>query len=157
MSEYYRGLRERIGESLLMVPAVAAVIHDADGRVLVQERPDGTFSLPAGAIEPGEQPAQAVMREVLEETGLIVRPVRLLGVFGGSDGYRVRYPNGDLVEYLVCLFACEIVSGELECADGESVSLRYHWPSDVPALGTEYPRALLRKGAKAIAYQGDRE
>ena len=142
-------LREKVGKELLLIPAAAAVVHDAGGHVLIQERPDGGYSLPAGAIEPGEAPEQALVREVYEETGLTVRPVRLLGVFGGRDGYRVRYANGDMVEYTVCLFACEIISGQLQCRDGESAALRFYAPESVPPLGTEYPRALLVRGASS--------
>ena len=56
MSDFYRGLRERIGPDLLLIPGVAAVIRDDDGRFLVQQRHDGSWSLPAGAVEPGETP-----------------------------------------------------------------------------------------------------
>jgi len=150
LSPYYASLREKLGDDLLLIPSVAAVVHDMSGRVLIQKRTDGGYSLPAGAIEPGESPAEAVAREVHEETGLIVRPSKLLGVFGGHDGYRVRYANGHIVEYTVCLFACVILSGDLACLDGESACLRFYVPEEVPPLGTEYPRALLIPGAEGL-------
>ena len=56
ISPYYRRLRDLVGDELLLLPSVAALIRDAEGRVLVQKRGDGTWSLPAGAIEPGETP-----------------------------------------------------------------------------------------------------
>ncbi|MFU8805204.1 MAG: NUDIX domain-containing protein [Bradymonadaceae bacterium] len=77
MSDYYKRLREKIGHDLLMMPSVAAVIHDDQGQVLLmRQRDGGEWSLPAGAIEPGETPARAVVREVAEETGLCVSPAR---------------------------------------------------------------------------------
>jgi 8-oxo-dGTP pyrophosphatase MutT (NUDIX family) len=148
MSPYYASLRQRLGSELLLIPAVAAVVHDAAGRVLVQERRDGNYSLPAGAIEPGERPEDAVIREVLEETGLNVEPVELLGVFGGS-GYREQYCNGDTVEYTVCLFRCVAVSGTIGGLDGESTDLHYFAPHEVPMLRTEYPRELFLLNAKS--------
>ena len=88
MSPYFRELRAKLGHGLLLLPGVAAVIRDGLGRLLLQERSSGEgWSLPAGAIEPGETPEQAVRREVLEETRLIVVPTRLVGVFGG-EGFR---------------------------------------------------------------------
>src|SRR6185295_299752 len=112
MSPYYRALRERIGTELLLIPAVAAVVRDEGGRILIQRTRHGTWSLPAGAIEPGESPARAAVREVYEETGLITRAERVLAVLGGSK-YRVTYPNGDRVEGLVTVFECKHIGGSL--------------------------------------------
>ena len=99
ISTYLRGLREKLGTTLLQIPAVAAIIHDEAGRILLQRSSHNEWSLPAGAIDLGESPAQAVVREVWEETGLKVRPVNAIGIFGGCNGFRHTYPNGDEVEY----------------------------------------------------------
>lgn len=144
ISNYMRALREQVGTRLILCPGVAAVIHDDQGRLLAQKRAeDGTWSLPAGAVDPGETPAQAVVREVWEETGLKVVPERVLGVFGGSDGFRFTYPNGDVSEYLVVLFHCRIVGGVLGCLDGESLALRFFHPQEIPPMRASYPRDLL--------------
>jgi putative (di)nucleoside polyphosphate hydrolase len=59
---------------------VVAVVRRPDGQVLVFERADapGAFQLPQGGIESGETPEQAVWRELMEETGLSRREVRLV-------------------------------------------------------------------------------
>jgi 8-oxo-dGTP pyrophosphatase MutT (NUDIX family) len=76
ISSHCQQLRNKIGHELLQIPGVAAVIHDEAGRILLQQNTgDRVWSLPAGSIEPGEAPAQAVVREVWEETSLKVRPV----------------------------------------------------------------------------------
>ena len=67
ISEHYAQIRRKLGASLILVPGVAAIIRDETGRVLFQKKQDGTWSLPPGSIEPGENPAQAVVREVQEE------------------------------------------------------------------------------------------
>ncbi len=145
MSDYYKRLRDKVGHDLLMMPSVAAVIHNGEGRVLMMRHSaDGKWSLPAGAIEPGETPSQAVVREVAEETGLEVVPARVLGVFGGPD-YRVTYPNGDLVEYCVVVFACEVSGGTLEAVDGEALELGWFDPATPPPMGTKYPTHILSR------------
>ena len=151
ISDFLRALRGKIGNDLLLLPGVAAVIHNAAGEVLIQKREDDLFSLPAGAIEPGENPATAIVREVYEETGLRVRPRRLLGIFGGET-YRVRYPNGDQVEFTIALFECEIESGELECKDGESKELKFFSVSEIPALAVDYPRHLFQRPSTAVHF-----
>jgi 8-oxo-dGTP pyrophosphatase MutT (NUDIX family) len=148
-SDYVKELRALIGHRLLLLPGVAAIIRDEAGRVLLQRRAqDGCWSLPAGAIDPGESPAEAIVRECLEETGLRVRPERVLGVFGGADGYRAELPGGDRVEYTAIVFACQVLGGTLGGRDGETAELAFFHPADRPPLVTEYPiEEMLRADA----------
>jgi 8-oxo-dGTP pyrophosphatase MutT (NUDIX family) len=150
ISPYYCALRDRIGTELLLIPAVAAVLRDEHGRVLIQRSHHGTWSLPAGAIEPGESPAQAVVREVYEETGLQVRAERVLGVVGGLQ-CRVTYPNGDRVESVVTVFECTRVAGSLIDSSDETAYLRWFRPDEIPSLAVPYPDAVL-DGTLAAAY-----
>lgn len=154
ITPYYRDLRDKIGTDLLLLQGVAGVIHNAAGELLIQKRVDGAFSLPGGAIDPGETPAQAVVREVYEETGLQVRPTHVLGILGGQP-YRYSYANGDEVEVMVALFTCEVVGGKLECRDDESADLIYFPPSNLPPLATEYPRHLLVPGCRETYFAWD--
>jgi 8-oxo-dGTP pyrophosphatase MutT (NUDIX family) len=143
ISTYLRELRGMLGPQLLLMPGVAAIVRDASERVLFMHRADdGRWGLPAGAIDPGESPAQAIVREVREETGLVVRPARVAGVFGGA-GFRHRYPNGDEVEWTVTVFECDIVGGALAPQDGEALDLRYFSADEAPTLQLPYPRALF--------------
>ena len=142
MSPYYQALRSRLGSELLLVPGVAAVIRNDDGQLLLQEKSGEVWSLPAGAIEPGETPEVAIRREVLEETGLAVEPVKVLGVFGGTE-FRYAYPNGDVVEYTVVLFRCHILERGADALDPETKSLRYFSEAQMPKLAIPYPRSAL--------------
>ncbi|MBD9648119.1 NUDIX domain-containing protein [Ensifer sp. ENS09] len=143
MKSYIQALREKVGSGLLLCPSVAASILDPDGRILLQEKASGEgWSLPAGAIEPGEAPVDAIVREIMEETGYPVSVERILGVFGG-EAFRYTYPNGDHVEYVVTLYRCRIVGSQQPITDGETKSLRYFAPADMPPLGLPYPKALL--------------
>lgn len=148
MSSFYSSIRARVGSSLLLMPSVAAIIRDGTGRVLLQQRHDDSWSLPAGAIEPGESPSAAVVREVFEETGLRVRPTQLAGVVGGSS-CRVRYPNGDEVEYVVIVFDCNVIAGQLLDSTDETRSLAYFRRDEMPALAFEYPSVLFDQNRAA--------
>lgn len=150
ISSYYARLRARVGTDLLLIPAVAAVVRDADGRVLVQQQHDGQWSLPAGAIEPGESPATAVARETFEETGLVVRPERVTGVMGGPS-CRVRYATGDEVEYTVMVFDCAVVGGALRAID-ETLQLAFLPVEDVLARITFTYPAVVLAGTTGPAY-----
>jgi 8-oxo-dGTP pyrophosphatase MutT (NUDIX family) len=147
ISDYLREVRRVVGTRLLLLPGVAGIVRDDDGRVLfIRRADDGHWGLPAGGIEPGESPARAIAREVHEETGLVVRPARVAGVFGGP-GFRHRYANDDEVEWTVVVFECEVVGGVLAPLDGEAVELRYFAPNDAPRLQLPYPHELFRRAA----------
>ncbi len=105
----------------------AAAVFDAEGRVLLMERSDGSgWCLPCGWVEPNERPADAAVREVKEETGLDVRVQRLVGVFTRTSGQFTGLHAMAAVVHL-----CEVVGGELTLSV-EGLSLRY-WPlQDVP-------------------------
>jgi mutator protein MutT len=143
MSDYYKNLREKVGNELIFMPSVAGIVRNETGEILFQNKGNGEkWSLPAGAIEVGEAPAEAVVREVWEETGLIVIPKKLLGVFGGKD-FRYKYPNGHKVEYNVYVFDCEVKSGDLNPKDDETAELHYISPENMPELALTYPRSLF--------------
>jgi 8-oxo-dGTP pyrophosphatase MutT (NUDIX family) len=64
---------------------VTAIVFGARGEILlVRQRDGGVWSTPGGSVEPDEDPVDAVVRETWEETGLLVQPVALIGVFGGA-------------------------------------------------------------------------
>jgi ADP-ribose pyrophosphatase YjhB (NUDIX family) len=141
-SNYIKDLRRKVGNSILMIPSVAAVILDKNNRILLQEKKDEAWSLPAGMIEPGESPGEAIVREVKEETGLVVIPSRILGVFGGRK-FRYVYPNGDQVEYTIILMDCSIVGDTGIATDSETKSLRYYDKKSMPELALPYPKEVL--------------
>jgi 8-oxo-dGTP pyrophosphatase MutT (NUDIX family) len=124
ISRYIAGLRQHVGHALLIMPAAAALVRDTAGRLLLMRRADdGVWQLPGGAVDPGEAPAQALVREVYEETGLVVRPRRIVAVVGGAD-QRMRYPNGDVTEYTTTYFSADVVRGVLGPRDGEALDAR---------------------------------
>ncbi len=153
MSDYYQGLRDRIGCTLLLIPAVAAVVRDGKGCLLLQQRHDGSWSLPAGAVEPGETPGQAVVREVFEETGLRVMPERITGVVGGKS-CRTKYPNGHEVEYVVTIFECAVVGGDLIAPGDETRRLAFVDATEASSLlRFPYPQSILRESPSSAFFE----
>jgi 8-oxo-dGTP pyrophosphatase MutT (NUDIX family) len=145
MSEtgYMADLRKKIGHDLLLVPGVAAIIRNERGQILVQRNTEGKWNLPAGALDPGETVTQALVREVQEETGLIVRPVRLVGVVGAGEAHRITYENGDVIESTTTVLECEVVAGELKPQDDETARLEYFDPADMPELPVPIPQKFF--------------
>jgi 8-oxo-dGTP diphosphatase len=99
--------------------AVGAFVRDADGRLLVVERGqppgEGMWSVPGGKQEPGETLAQAVAREVREETGLAVQVGALACVVE-----RI----GDDHHYVIVDYHARVIGGEL-AAGGDARAARF--------------------------------
>jgi len=103
------------------IPCVGAVVHDRANRLLLirrgQEPGRGLWSLPGGRVDPGETDQQAVVREVAEETGLAVRPTRLLG--------RVRRPSGSGPVYEIADYVCELAGPASLRAGTDAIDARW--------------------------------
>lgn len=110
MSPYVKRVRDRVGHDLLLLPGVTAVIQHGDRFLVARQRDSGLWGLIGGGIEPGEEPADAVEREVFEELGVRPSIVRIIGAYGGA-GLISTYPNGDEVAYVTVAYKCRIPSG----------------------------------------------
>lgn len=143
--EFILALREHVGHDLLWLTGVTAVIVDGEGRVLLHRRSDtGEWALISGILEPGEQPAVAVVREAYEETGVHIEVERISGVTSGPP---VSYPNGDRVQFLDVAFRCRAVGGRARVNDDESLEVAWFAPDDLPPLD-DHQLERLRQALK---------
>jgi len=125
---------------------VGALIFTRAGRrgpILLVERGGkplkGYWSLPGGLVEPGEQLEDAVRREVKEETGLEIQPMRLFEIF-----QRIMRDEQGRVEYHYVLadYVCKVVGGNLRAGDDVS---RAEW-----ARRSELERYRLTEGTLEV-------
>jgi 8-oxo-dGTP diphosphatase len=95
-------------DSERFVPCVGGLAYDAAGRLLLVRRANepgrGLWAVPGGRVEPGEDDAAALVREMAEETGLVVEPGPLIG--------RVRRGSYDIADY-----RCRVLGGALLAGD----------------------------------------
>ncbi len=144
ISPYLHRLRECVGHELLLIPSVTTIVFDERRRLLLARHAEGGVWLaPGGSIEPNESPADAAVREMWEETGLLVEPVRVLGVYGGP-GFQVTYANGDRVAYLMTVFECRVLGGETRPDGLETLELAYVSRAELETLNlAPWARAIL--------------
>jgi ADP-ribose pyrophosphatase YjhB (NUDIX family) len=143
--EHIARLRVAVGHDLILLPSVSVLPIDQAGRLLLVRHAghhDG-WAVLGGAVEFGESPAEAAVRETREEIGVEIRLLRLVDVLGGPD-YEVSYPNGDRAAYVTAVYEAEITSGLPEPADGELTEVAWFHPDQLPNLElSRFARALL--------------
>lgn len=134
ISPYVSDLRERVGHSLLLLPAVTAVIRRDDRFLLCRHAHAHEWGLLGGGIEPLEKPEDAVLREVREEIGVTATVNGIVGAYGGED-LLVSYPNGDRVGYTTIAYSCSIpVDAELLFTDGELIETGWFTTTEIARL-----------------------
>jgi ADP-ribose pyrophosphatase YjhB (NUDIX family) len=116
--------------------AVAAIVFDGEGRVLVIRRghppAQGQFSVPGGAVEVGETLADACVREVREETGLTIEVLGLAEVVERVQ----REPAGQVRYHYVILDYAARVTGGVLCAGSDAGEARWVTLDELAALDT---------------------
>lgn len=119
VAEYYHDPTAPLANSVR--PTAFAIVRDAAGRVLLGRRADTLdWELPGGKVEPGESAVDGAVREVAEETGLLVSITGLSGVYT-DPGHVMVYPTGEIrQQFAVCLHAVP-VSGRPR-ADGHEMT-----------------------------------
>jgi ADP-ribose pyrophosphatase YjhB (NUDIX family) len=125
-----------------LVPGGSAIVTDDQGRILLQLRTDNQlWALPGGKMDIGESLPDAICREVNEETGFVVEPVGIVGIY--SDPRHVfAYDDGEVrQEFNICL-ACRIVSGQATTSD-ESAQVGFFTADEIDGLDM-HPSVRLR-------------
>ena len=121
----------------------AAVLVEQDGRVLLVRRVNepfrGMWTLPAGFVDAGEDPARAAERECLEETGLSVRVMRVLDVIAGQEHER----GADFV----VVYQAEVLGGTLSPDDDVDAAEWFEY-NNLPPLAFSATRKALAQVTK---------
>lgn len=105
-------------------PAVSAFVQDDQGRILMIRRTDNDkYAIPGGGQEVGETLAQAVVREVEEETGVRVEVTGLVGLYSNPN-HVIAYDDGEVRQEFSICFRAQPIGGELRTSNE---SKEVHW------------------------------
>ncbi len=129
---YIKWIRSKVGQDKIILTFAGGCIFNKKGEILLQRRGDfNKWGFPGGAIELGETPQMAAIREANEETGLDVKVNKLIGVYTDCD---MEYPNGDKAHSVLIAFELEVLGGELFCDKDETLELKYFSLDHIPEL-----------------------
>jgi ADP-ribose pyrophosphatase YjhB (NUDIX family) len=130
ISSYVKNLRSHIGSQCIILPGVRGIILNDRSEVLLQRRTDmNLWGLPAGSVELHETVLEALRREVMEETQIVVHHAEPMALYSGPS-QRFKYPNGDEVQGFAIVFIIRRWSGEPKADGVEGSEVRF-WPLDV--------------------------
>lgn len=125
-----------------MVVAVAAVVQNSSGNVLMIERTDnGLWAIPGGAQDLGETTREAVIREVYEETGINIEVNGIVGIYS-DPRHVIAYDDGEVRQEFSIVFRAHPTGGTTRPS---SESRQVHWvPQDKIANLDIHPSMNLR-------------
>lgn len=135
---YIEDLRKFVGNRPLNLVGTAVAVINPKGEILLQQRLNGVWGVPGGFLELGESAEDAGRREVLEETGIKIGKMELVGVFSGKEHF-VKLSNGDeFYPITIAYVTRDIIQGELEvnreeALDSQFFSL-YNLPENINPL-----------------------
>ena len=113
--------------------AASGIVFNVDGEVLLEKRADnGWWGLPGGHVDVGESVEHAAIREIREETGILTRVKRLVAVYSDPQYNVIGAYSDSLIHFVVVIFECEYLSGELEVSE-ESIEVGYYAADCLPA------------------------
>ena len=141
---YIEELRAKIGHDCVILPGSAVIIPDKSGRILMQQRkyPHGKWALPGGLMELGESAEETARREIMEETGLSLGALTLLGVYSGK-GYLCQAENGDQWYVVTITYVADSYEGTPCVNDAESLAFEWIDPSNLPENTAKTHRIMI--------------
>jgi ADP-ribose pyrophosphatase YjhB (NUDIX family) len=139
---YVGSLRKYVGAQRIITPGPRAVIVNDSGDVLLVRRSDdSTWVMPAGGLELGESIWDALVREVLEETGLVVEAATPIALYTGPQ-YWFTNAYGAHHQMFAVVFRVDRWSGSLRTETDETRDARFFSRSDLPPLRDVYRETL---------------
>lgn len=131
---YIEEIRALVGHRPLILVGSTVIVTNETGQILLQQRrhPHGVWGLPGGLMELGESVEETARREVLEETGLHVGSLNLIGVFSGAQ-YFVKAGNGDEFYVVTTAFHTADFNGTIQVDSDESIGISFF---DIASLPT---------------------
>lgn len=106
--------------------------------------PRRKMGLPGGLMNLGESFEEVAIREVLEETGITVKNIKMLHVFSGKE-YFTKTPNGDEFYSVTAVFLAKQYDGQLTVDDVETVDVRFFQCHNLPTKMVGSHRQFIRQ------------
>jgi ADP-ribose pyrophosphatase YjhB (NUDIX family) len=138
--DYYNAPNAPKANSL--VPSVTAIVPDERGAILLEHKTDNDlWALPGGAMDVGESMADAVVREVEEETGIDVEVTGVVGIYSNPN-HVMAYDDGEVRQQCSICFTTRMLGGQL-ATSSETKEVRFVDPADLDSLKI-HPSMRLR-------------
>ncbi|MFS0672135.1 NUDIX hydrolase [Ornithinibacillus sp. 179-J 7C1 HS] len=129
---YIEDLRKIVGHRPLILVGAVVIITNPNGNILLQQRkfPHGVWGIPGGLMELGESTEEVARREVMEETGLTIGKLHLIGVYSGKNHFMIA-ENGDQFYVVTIAYYTDEYEGEIEVDQSESIRFEFFNPQEL--------------------------
>lgn len=143
---YRMSLDERLKHIPFIQPGAAVIVRNENKEILLQRRSDnGLWGLPGGCQDLGEDLRDTAVRELYEETGIIVgvNELVLIDIVSGKSR-KVIYPNGDITYNNTCLYLVDVNSNDINLSkNSESIKLQFFDKNKLPSSSSMHDGDLI--------------
>jgi mutator protein MutT len=126
-----------------LLPVAYAAVRNSEGQVLLVRRADdGNWELPGGRVDIGESASDAVVREVAEEAGVVIKVTGVFGVYS-DPGHVLAYPRGEVRQQFAVCFHAWAVERDVRPDLHETTAAEWFQPDEALRLAM-HPTMHLR-------------
>jgi 8-oxo-dGTP pyrophosphatase MutT (NUDIX family) len=141
-----QSIRQLVGNTPLILVRPSIILVNAVGGILLVRYADDSWGIPGGLLELGESVEQCAMREVMEEIGLAIRELKLVGVYSG-ESLHTKLANGHEYYNVVIAYLCAAYEGILKPDGVEVLEAQFFHPYDLPEKTVPFLRDRIEEHA----------
>ena len=142
--ESYLGrLRKLIGKEKVIIAATRGVIFNEFGNLLlIRRRDNGRWAMPAVSMELDESVYECLVREVAEESGLLVKDATLFAIWSNPAKMSIQTEYGDPYQLVIFIFRVDAWSGEIVQETEETIDAGFFDLNALPEIHCHYLATL---------------
>ncbi|PGM57379.1 NUDIX domain-containing protein [Bacillus sp. AFS053548] len=142
---YCEGMREKIGNAPLIIVRPSVAILNSEGEILLHQYGGGNWGIPGGILQLNESVEECIKRTVLEELGLKVNSLSLIGVYSGAEFINKVEGSGDEYHTVAIGYICTDFENEICPDQNQSIKAEFFHLSQLPEDIDPFIKSQLKK------------
>ncbi|WP_129688940.1 NUDIX domain-containing protein [Gottfriedia acidiceleris] len=142
---YCEGMREKIGNDPLIIVRPSVAILNSEGEILLYRYGVGNWGIPGGILQLNESVEECIKRSVLEDIGLKLNSLSLIGVYSGAEFINKVEGSGDEYHTVAIGYICTDFENEISPDQNQSIEAQFFRLKQLPEEIDPFIKSQLKK------------